>query len=91
LLEGNAARAIKGLTLTGANYDAAVKILQERFGKTQQSISAHMDEILKFKLVRAIEQLGQLRYVYDKISVHVRGLATLGVSSEQYGSMLIPS
>jgi hypothetical protein len=45
LLEGNAARAIKGLTLTGANYDAAVKILQERFGKTQQSISAHMDEI----------------------------------------------
>ena len=45
LLEGNAAQAIKGLTLTGANYDAAVKILQERFGKTQQSISAHMDEI----------------------------------------------
>ena len=29
LLEGNAARAIKGLTLTGANYDAAVQILLE--------------------------------------------------------------
>jgi hypothetical protein len=27
---------------------------------------------------------------YDKISVHVRALAALGVSSEQYGRMLIP-
>ena len=30
-----------------------------------------------------------LRYVYDEVSVHVRGLASIGVSSEQYGSMLI--
>lgn len=77
------------LTLTGANYDAAVKILQERFRKTQQSISAHMDEILKIQACTS-NRTGKLRYVYDKISVHVRGLATLGVSSEQYGSMLIP-
>jgi hypothetical protein len=89
LLEGNAARAIKGLTLTEANYDAAVQILQERFVKTQQSISAHMDETLKIQACTS-NRTGQLRYVYDKISVHVRGLATLGVSSEQYGGMLIP-
>ena len=30
VLEGVAARAIPGLTLTEANYDAAVKLLQER-------------------------------------------------------------
>ena len=89
LLEGNASRAIKGLTLTGANYDAAVQILRERFGKTQQSISAHMDEILKIQACMGSKP-SQLRYVFDKISVHVRGLETLGVSSEQYGSMLIP-
>ncbi|XP_046844784.1 uncharacterized protein LOC124438651 [Xenia sp. Carnegie-2017] len=45
LLEGNAARAIKGLTLTNANYDSAVIILNDRFGKTQQTIASHMDEI----------------------------------------------
>ena len=88
LLEGNASRAIKGLTLTGANYDAAVQILQERFGKTHQSISAHMDEILKIQACMG-SKTSQVRYVLDKISVHVRGLETLGVSSEQYGSMLI--
>lgn len=89
LLEGNAARAIKGLTLTSANYDSAVNILQDRFGKVQQTIAAHMDEILKIQACTS-GRTGQLRYVYDKISVHVRGLASLGISSEQYGSMLIP-
>jgi hypothetical protein len=89
LLEGQAARAIKGLTLTSANYDAAITILRERFGKTQQTIAAHMDEILKIQVCMN-GRTSQLRYVYDKISVYVRGLASLGVSSEQYGSMLIP-
>jgi hypothetical protein len=89
LLEGQAARAIKGLTLTNANYDAAIIILRERFGKTQQTIAAHMDEILKIQVCMN-GRTSQLRYVYDKICVHVRGLASLGVSSEQYGSMLIP-
>ena len=31
-----------------------------------------------------------MRFVYDKVSVHVRGLESLGVNSEQYGSLLIP-
>ncbi len=89
MLEGSASRAIKGLTLTSANYDNAISILKERYGKTQQTIAAHMDEILKIQACNT-DRTSQLRYVYDKISVHVRGLASLGVSSEQYGSMLIP-
>ena len=44
LLEGSASRAIQGLTLTEANYDAAIDLLNSRFGKPQQVISAHMDE-----------------------------------------------
>ena len=44
LLEGQAARAIQGLTLSESNYQAAVEILHEHFGKTQQIISDHMDE-----------------------------------------------
>lgn len=31
-----------------------------------------------------------LTYTYDQISVHVCGLASLGISTEQYGSLLIP-
>ena len=89
LLEGNAARSIKGLTLTSANYDAAIEILQERFGKTQQIIAAHMDQILQIPACTK-GRPGQLRFAFDKISVHVRGLASLGIAAEQYGSLLIP-
>ena len=28
--------------------------------------------------------------VFDKIMIHIRGLEALGVTSEQYGSLLIP-
>ena len=47
LLEGSALRSIKGLAITEENYQAALDILQERFGNSQQIISAHMDELLK--------------------------------------------
>lgn len=89
VLEGAAARAIQGLTLTEANYDAAIKLLQERFGRPQQIISAHMDQLLKVSPCSNDRPAG-LRYVYDQICVHSRGLASLGVTSDQYGSLLIP-
>ena len=90
LLEGHASRAIQGLSLTEANYESAIEILNERFGRKQQIISAHMDELLKLPNCLGTERSTSLRNVYDKISVHVRGLASLGVSSEQYGGLLIP-
>ena len=89
LLEGVALRAIQGLTVTDANYDAAINILNQRFGKPQQIISAHMDELLKIPACNG-DKPSQLRFVYDKVSVHVRGLEALGVDARQYGSLLIP-
>jgi len=83
LLEEEAKRSIQGLTLSESNHDSAVEILHKCFGKPQQ-ISAHMDEI---KLQPSIsDRPSSLRFVHDKVSVHVRGLKSLGVSAEQYGS-----
>ena len=79
-----------GLTLTSSNYDVAVEMIQERYGKPQIIISVYMGEILKIQPCVEGGRLGPLRYVYDKISVHVRGLAAMGVSSKEYGSLLIP-
>ena len=89
MVEGPAARAIQGLTLSEANYEAAKEILKQRYGRPQQVIAAHMDELLKIPSCMG-EKSSQLRYVYDKVSIHVRGLESLGVTAEQYGSMLIP-
>ena len=89
LLEGAASRAIQGLALSSDNYDSAVEILKQRFGKTQQIISAHMEEVLKLQPCLT-DRPSSLRFPYDKLSVHVRGLSSLGVSSQEYGSLLIP-
>ena len=48
-----------------------------------------MDEIIKL-LPSTSDRPSSLRFVYDKLSVYVRGLKFLGVSAEQYGSLLIP-
>ena len=86
-LQGTAASSIQGLTLSESNYDSAIELLKERFGKPQQIIAAHMDELLKIQACTS-ERPGALRQVYDKINIHVRGLNLLGVNSEQYGSLL---
>ena len=88
LLEGSAANAIQGLTLSEANYDSAVKLLKERYERPQQIITAHMDELMKIPTC-ASDRPSSLRQVYDKINVHIRGLAVMDVCSEQYGSLLI--
>ena len=85
---GPAARAISGLTLTASNYENTARILQDRFGKTQQIITAHLDELIKITLCHN-DRPTSLRYVFDQISVHTRGLASLDVFPEQYGSLLI--
>ena len=48
-----------------------------------------MDEMLKLPDC-STGKARDLRRVYDKISINVRGLEALGVKSEQYGSLLIP-
>ena len=50
LLEGLAARAIQGLALTSANYKTSIEILKQRFGRPQQIISSHIDELLNSSL-----------------------------------------
>lgn len=48
-----------------------------------------MDELLKI-IACTSKWAATLRQVYDKINVHVRGLISLGITPDQYGSLLIP-
>lgn len=82
--------AIQELTLSESNYDAAIGIIRDRFGQPRQVITAHMDELLKIPASTG-DRLSVLKFIYDKISVHVRALASLGVFSDQYGSLLAPT
>ena len=88
-MEGPAAYSIKGLTFTEANYESAVDLLKQRYGKPQQIIAAHMDKLLKISNCTT-DKLQMLRLVYDQLNVHIRGFAALNVDPEHYDNLLIP-
>ena len=89
LLEGPAHRVIAGLELTEENYQNTIETLKTRFGNKQKIVSAHMQALLKLQDCPS-DKVTQLRFIYDKINVHVRGLESLGMSQESYGGLLIP-
>ncbi|XP_066916600.1 uncharacterized protein [Clytia hemisphaerica] len=90
LLEGRAAMAISGLELSDKNYKEAVSLLSDRFGSKQVVITHHMDTLLQILPVKAGTDVKQLRAVYDKIEINVRGLQSLGIKPDQYGCLLVP-
>jgi len=52
LLEGSAAGAIRGLSLTAENYGVAKDILKKSFGEPQIIINAHMESLVKVAAVQ---------------------------------------
>ena len=48
-----------------------------------------MDELLKLPNCTETDRPTILRFIYDKLNVHVRGLSSLGVDSEQYWGLLV--
>ena len=89
LLEGPAYSAVKGFTMTSGNYKEVIDVLHERFGSKDVIISSHMDALLKLPLVNNSDTK-RFRSVYDLIEQNIRGLKTLGISSKEYGSLLLP-
>ena len=87
-LQGDAARTIAGLPLTEANYSQSVLLLKERFGQPGKIQNAHMLALLETP--SPTNELSSLRLFYDSVEVHIRGLSSLGISKETYGTLLVP-
>ena len=64
LLQGQVKRCIQGLFLSERNYEAAIELLQQRFGNPQLVISTHTDELLKIPACTG-DKVSQL-YMYDR-------------------------
>ena len=86
---GDAEKCLEGLKLNAANYDHALKLLEERFGNKQLIISKFMTSLLNLNRVRN-NNIKELRALYDKITVNVRGLLVYDIDSKQFSPMLIP-
>jgi hypothetical protein len=61
LVEGPAAAAIAGFSLTDENYETAFKLLEERFANPQVIISSHVDALLKLEPVSNIHEIVKIR------------------------------
>ena len=88
LLEGAAAEAVAGLTLTSENYSEAVGGSKKRFGNTQMIIAKHMDALINLTTVSSQHNVKDLRLLYNLVESHTRGLGSLGVQSSSYGALL---
>ena len=89
LLVGKAQEAIAGMSLTDANYTAAVDLLQCRFGDKERTIAVHMDNLMSLEPVASEHHLLDLRRLYDRTESSIRSLKTLGVRAESYGALFI--
>ena len=89
LLDKTALQAIERFFLTAENYTAAWRLLNERFGNEQISISSYMNKILNISPVY-LPNVRSFRELYDNVESNVRALENFGVSYEQFGSLLIP-
>ena len=89
-LRGSAAATIHGLSLSSANYDAAVTLLKERYGDPQKIINAHMDALVNLPIVENSRDLKAVRHLYDEVEANVRALGALGRKAEEYGGLLLP-
>ena len=87
-LKGEAARAVSGLPLTDENYQKAVELLKDRFGRNQILINAYMESLIKRNVPSS--DVKRLRTFYDTCESYIRGLESLGIVTDTYGSLLIP-
>ena len=92
LLEGEAKSAIEGLSLTSTHYAIACKLLEERFGRREHIIFAHIQGLLTMNTIPQGKgsRTSTLRKLQDELLSHVRSLEALDINGKDYGIFLTP-
>ncbi|RLC02303.1 MAG: hypothetical protein DRI57_30210, partial [Deltaproteobacteria bacterium] len=89
LLKGSAKTCIEGLSLTASQYQPAVDLLKNRFGRPERLTFAHIQGLLELPIPHDSSS-GSLRRLLEKIQCHIRSLEVLGVTNQKYGVVLTP-
>ena len=67
---------MEGLELTNANYETAITLLQQRYGRKQMVLDAHYTHLMD--IAQASNNTSSLRVTYDAAEKHPRSLQSLG-------------
>ncbi|XP_070545989.1 uncharacterized protein [Ptychodera flava] len=87
-LGGEAKRTIDGFATTDANYATAVKLLKERYGRTQLIINAHMRYL--WEQPPPSNNPESLRQFHDELETTIRELNVMGKNENDFSKLLIP-
>ena len=87
-IKGDAARTIQGLHVSAGNYNSAVKMLKDRYNRSDLIIASHLKSLRSLPMVKASHDVAGLRHLYTEIDVHTRGLSEQGQDSATYGVFL---
>ncbi|GFS86594.1 uncharacterized protein TNCV_316941 [Trichonephila clavipes] len=90
LLGGAAGNVVNGFALSDDNYDNALILLKERFGREGIVVNAHMSKLLNLYPVKDSNNVIGLRKLYDICKIQIRSLESLDVTSGMYGHLLQP-
>ena len=80
-----------GLALTTANYQVAIDLLKDRFGKAIIVIERAVNDLLNVSPVYHDKDTAGLRRLYDTIEVHHRGLRALDMDASTYERIVVPA
>ncbi|UYV71729.1 hypothetical protein LAZ67_9000140, partial [Cordylochernes scorpioides] len=89
-LGGTALNTVEGFALSADNYEKAIKLLKDRFGREDILISRHMNNLLSMRPLKTSNDVRTFRELFDNLSVHIRSLESLNVSIDVYGQLLCP-
>ncbi|XP_077560886.1 uncharacterized protein LOC144175730 [Haemaphysalis longicornis] len=87
-LSGEAAAAIAGLPTMEARYESAVQLLKDRFGDKNRIIQRHFRNLRELRRVTSHSEDKELRRLYDCVTLNVRCLNVLDVSTSSFSEML---
>ena len=91
MLKGAAKTTIAGFSLTSANlYNAAIELLEKRYGNATTIKRAHINELLNLSPVYNENDTERLRTLLDLTETHYRGLVALGITQEMYSCVVVP-
>ncbi|GBO26455.1 hypothetical protein AVEN_114447-1, partial [Araneus ventricosus] len=89
-LGGSALSTIEGFASTPENYEIAIKLIKERFGRSDVLINTHLNNLLRICPVKNSDDIVSFRKKFYNIQTEIRSLESLNVLKETYQNLLCP-
>lgn len=81
-MSGNALGILERILLTKENYEAAIKMLKDRYGRGDLFINNHMINLLNIAPLKSSNNLNSFRNLLNNFKFNIRSLENSGMASE---------